>query len=289
MSDVLYFNGRWTTTAERVLGVEDRGFQFGDAVYEVFKFARKRPIFLIDHFRRMDRGLHDIEIRNPWTESSFARMAEELLERTAFDDGIVYMQVSRGESERAHFYPEDMKPTAIAYSRKFRFPDEAKKERGIRLSTSPDLRWKECHVKSVNLLANALAKKHAQRASADEALLVGDGVVREGASSSFFVVVKGRVTTHPLDAHILPGVVRDRVIGLALSSKIRVDERPIRETELFDLDEAFITSTTMGVMPVAEIDGRVIGNSRRGEITTRLQQLLDDLELSQISHQRATA
>ena len=287
MSDTLYINGRWTTTAERVLGIEDRGFQFGDAVYEVFKFLRKRPIFILDHFRRMERGLAEIDIRNPWNESSFNRMAEELLERTAFEDGIVYIQVSRGESERAHFYPDDMKPTAIAYSRKFRFPDEAKKERGIRLITTPDHRWQQCQVKSVNLLANALAKKRAQRASADEALLLDDGVVREGASSSFFVVVKGKVITHPLDHHILPGVVRDRAIALALAAKIRVDERPIRETELFDLDEVFITSTTMGVMPVAEIDGRVIGNSRRGEITTRLQGLFDDLERSEISQPRA--
>jgi D-alanine transaminase len=215
-------------------------------------------------------------------------MAEELLERTAFEEGIVYVQVSRGESERAHFYPDDMKPTAVAYSRKFRFPDEAKKERGIRLITAPDQRWKQCQVKSVNLLANVIAKKRAQRAAADEALLVGDGLVREGASSSFFVVIEERVITHPLDEHILPGVVRDRVIRLALASKIRVDERPIRETELLDLEEAFITSTTMGVMPVAEIDGRVIGNSRRGEITTRLQRLFDDLERSESSERPAT-
>jgi D-alanine transaminase len=288
MSDVLYFNGKWMTTADRVLGVEDRGFQFGDAVYEVFKFARKRPIFILDHFHRMERGLREIDIRIPWTEASFVRMADELLERTAFEEGIVYIQVSRGESERAHFFPDDMKPTAIAYSRKFRFPDDAKKEGGIRLITTPDQRWKQCQIKSVNLLPNALAKKRAQRALADEALLVGDGIVREGASSSFFVVIKGKMVTHPLDEHILPGVVRDRVIALAIASKTRVDERPIREPELFGLDEAFITSTTMGVMPVAEIDGRVIGNSRRGELTTRLQRLFDDLEVSEIS-QRAGA
>jgi D-alanine transaminase len=287
VNDVLYFNGRWTTTAERVLGVEDRGFEFGDAVYEVFKFLRKRPIFALDHFRRMDRGLREIDIRNPWNEITFTKTMEELLDRTPFESGIVYLQVSRGESERAHFYPDDMAPTAIAYSRRFNFPDQTKKERGVRLITAPDLRWKRCDVKSVNLLANSLAKKRAQRAAADEALLVGDGLVREGASSSFFVVVKGRVITHPLDEHILPGVVRDRAIGLALAAKVRVDERPIRETELLDLDEAFITSTTMGVMPVTEIDGRVIANSRRGEITTRLQRLFDDLELSEISQNRA--
>jgi D-alanine transaminase len=216
-------------------------------------------------------------------------MVEELLDRTAFEEGIVYLQVSRGESERAHFYPDDMKPTAIAYSRRFRFPDTAKKERGIRLITASDLRWKLCQVKSVNLLANVLAKKRAQRASADEALLVENGEVREGASSSFFVVLQGRLITHPLDEHILPGVVRDRVIGLALAAKIRVDERPLRETELVHLDEAFITSTTMGVMPVAEIDGRVIANSRRGEITSQLQSLFDDLETNETSQRAAEA
>jgi D-alanine transaminase len=287
MTDVLYFNGRFTTTDERVLRVEDRGFQFGDAVYEVFKFVHKRPIFLQDHFRRLERGLRDIEMRSPWDELGFARTVDQLLERTSFDDGIVYVQVSRGESERAHFYPDDMTPTAVAYSRRFRFPDQAKQERGIRLIATPDLRWKQCHVKSVNLLANSIAKKRAQRAGADEALLVEDGLVREGASSNFFVVAKGRVITHPLDAHILPGVVRERVIGLALADNIRVEQRPLRETELLDLDEAFITSTTMGVMPVTDIDGRVIGKGRRGEITTRLQRLFDDLELSEISQRAA--
>ena len=283
MNDVLYFNGRFTTTAERVLGVEDRGFQFGDAVYEVFKFLDRRPAFLLDHYRRMELGLHEIEIASPWDEAQFSSVMHELIERTSFAEGIVYIQVSRGEGERTHFYPDGMAPTVVAYSRVFRFPDAAKKERGIRAITTPDLRWKQCHVKSVNLLANALAKKRAQRAGADEALLLGDGFVREGGSSSFFVVKGGRAITHPLDEHILPGVVRDHVIALALSARIRVDERPLREDELFHLDEAFITSTTQGVMPVAEIDERVIGNGRRGEVTSTLQQLFDQMESRQIA------
>lgn len=278
MADVLYFNGRFTTTDEPVLRVEDRGFQFGDAVYEVFKFLEKRPIFLRDHYRRMERGLREIEIRLPWSENEFEDVVRRLLDRTAFADGVVYVQVSRGETERAHFWPDRITPTVVAYSRAFRFPDAARKERGIRVVTTGDSRWQYCNVKSVNLLGNAIAKKHAQRAGADEAILMADGFVREGASSNFFAVKHGYLVTHPLDEHILPGVVRDRVIGLALSSRIRVDERPLREAELFDLDEAFITSTTQGVMPVAEIDGRVIGNSRRGEITAQLQRAFDELE-----------
>ena len=275
MADALYFNGRFTTTDERVLGVEDRGFQFGDAIYEVFKFLGQRPILMLDHFHRLERGLREIEIRNPWDEASFRRMVDDLLARTAFRDGIVYIQVSRGEGERTHFYSDSMQPTALAYSRRFVFPDAAKKERGILVMTTADLRWKQCQVKSVNLLANTLAKKKAQRAGAHEAILVEEGTIREGASASFFVVRGGTVITHPLDEHILPGVVRDRVIGLALAAKIGVDQRPLRQAELFDLDEAFITNTTMGVMPVTEIDGRVIGNSRRGEVTAELQRLFD--------------
>lgn len=278
MADVLYFNGRFTTTDEPVLRVEDRGFQFGDAVYEVFKFVDKRPIFLFDHYRRMERGLSEIEIRQPWSENEFEGVMRELLDRTAFADGIVYVQVSRGAAERAHFWPDQITPTVVAYSRSFRFPDASRKERGFRVVTTGDSRWQFCNLKSVNLLGNAIAKKQAQRAGADEAILMADGFVREGASSNFFVVKSGYLVTHPLDEHILPGVVRDRVIGLALASKIRVDERPLREAELFDLDEAFITSTTQGVMPVTEIDGRVIGNSRRGEITAQMQRAFDELE-----------
>ncbi len=278
MPDVLYFNGRYTTTDERVLGVEDRGFQFGDALYEIFKFIGKRPIFLAEHYRRLERGLRDVEIRNPWPEDAFAKTVHELLARTAFEDGIIYIQISRGEAERAHFWPDQSEPTVVAYSRVFRFPDAAKKERGIKVITTEDRRWHMCNVKSVNLLGNAIAKKQAQRAGADEAILMADSFVREGASSSFFAVRNGGVITHSLDEHILPGVVRDRVIGLALAAKIRVDERPLREAELFDLDEAFITSTTQGVMPVTEIDGRVIGNRRRGPVTTELQTRFDRLE-----------
>jgi D-alanine transaminase len=278
VSDILYINGRFTTTDERVIGVEDRGFQFGDAIYEVFKFLGKRPIFLSEHYSRMEKGLREIEIRVPWDETQFGDVIRELLARTAFDDGIVYVQITRGESERKHFYPDDLTPTVVAYSRAFTFPDAAKKSRGIALVTADDLRWKNCNVKSVNLLANAIAKKKAQRAGADEALFLDHGLVREAASSSFFGIRGGTVITHPLDEHILPGVVRDRVVSLALANRIRVDERPMREAELFELDEAFITSTTLGVMPVASIDGRAI---RRGDITPALQRLFDDEEARQ--------
>jgi D-alanine transaminase len=283
LSDVLYFNGRFTTTEERVLGVEDRGFQFGDAIYEVFKFVSRRPAFMLDHYRRLCAGLRAIEIPSPWDEARFVAVMTELLERTAFESGIVYIQITRGEGERAHFYPENLEPTVVAYSRKLVFPDAAKKERGIRVITTADQRWLHCDVKSVNLLANVLAKKKAQRAGADEPLLIRDGLVHEGSSASFFGVKGGRIVTHPLDENILPGVVRDHAVRLAVTERIPLAERPLREAELFDLDEAFITSTTQAVMPVAFIDGRAIGSGRRGRITERLQLAFDAEERADMS------
>jgi D-alanine transaminase len=283
MSDILYINGRFTTTDERVLGVEDRGFLFGDAVYEVFKFLGKKPIFLAGHWRRLERGLRAIEIPLPWDERSFTGTMHDLLARTAFGDGIVYIQVSRGEAERTHFYREDMQPTVVAYSRRYTFPDAAKKEQGIRLITQRDVRWRHCDVKSVNLLANALAKKAAQRAGFNEALLVDDGLVREGASSNLFAVLGGRVVTHPLDEHILPGVTRDHAIALARERGIAVDERVISVAELAAASEVFVTATTLGVMPVVQIDDRVCSDGVRGAITTELQRAIDAAEANEIS------
>jgi D-alanine transaminase len=273
LNDVLWFNGRFTTTEERVLRVEDRGFLFGDAVYEVFKFFDRGPVFFREHWQRLERGLAAIEIPNPWDETSFTDTMRELIARTDFDDGIAYIEVSRGEGERSHTWAEGMTPNAIAFSRRHTFPDAAKKEHGIRLVTEEDLRWRHCDVKSVNLLANILAKQKAQRAGGDEALLVDDGVVRECSHSSFFIVKDGSVITHPLDCHILPGVTRDRVIALAGE---RIEERYFGLEEVAAADEVFATSTSLAVMPVRQVDD---GPQRtRGAVTLELQRLLDAAE-----------
>jgi D-alanine transaminase len=273
MNDVLWFNGRFTTTEERVLKVEDRGFLFGDAIYEVFKFFDRGPVFFHEHWLRLTRALAAIEIPNPWDEQSFRETMRALIDRTEFDDGIVYIEVSRGEGERSHAWPEGLKPTAIAFSRRHTFPDTAKKERGIRLVTEEDLRWRHCDVKSVNILANILAKQKAQRAGGDEALLVDDGVVRECSHSSFFIVKDGRVITHPLDCHILPGVTRDRLIALAGDW---IDERFFGLDEVATADEVFATSTSLAVMPVRQIDDGPLRT--RGPVTLELQRRLDEAE-----------
>jgi D-alanine transaminase len=275
MGDALFFNDRFTTTDEPVISVEDRGFQFGDAVYETIKFLQGTILFGADHFRRLQQSLQEISIIHPWSEATFLETMGQLLDRTSFNDGIVYVQISRGVEERSHFYAEGMQPTTVAYSRRFSFPGAERKQNGIGVITTEDTRWKLCNVKSVNLLGNVMAKKIAERAGGDEALLVSGDEVREGASSSFFGVLEGRLITHPADCRVLPGVVRHHVIDFARALAIPFEERPLRVAELTNLDEAFITNTTQGVMPVTRIDGKAVGYGRRGGLTERLQVLFD--------------
>lgn len=279
MADVLWFNGRWTTTDQPVLGVEDRGLQFADSIYEVMRFSNRRPSFNLRHFRRMQRALAEMQIPAPWRDDdTYARHIAELLERTTFDSGIIYIQVTRGESERNHVHPGDMKPNTIMYSRRFVFPDQAKKERGAAVITQPDMRWGRCDLKTTNLLPAVLAKQAAQAKGAQEAILIRDGRITEGAATSFFGVRDGKVLTHPLDEKILPGVVREVTLELARSAGIPVEERPVRSDELPSLEEAFLSSTTQGVLPITTIDGRWVAGGKKGAVTERLQQMFDDAE-----------
>ncbi|MFA6955737.1 MAG: aminotransferase class IV [Thermoanaerobaculia bacterium] len=282
--DVLWFNGRWTTTDEPVVSVEDRGFQFGDAVYEVLRFRRGVPMLVERHYSRLARCLEILEIRSPWSRDAFAALLRELLARSSFDEGLVYLQVTRGVAPRNHAWGAQIEPTALAYSRAFTFPSEEKSRDGIALLSMPDNRWARCDLKTTNLLANVLAKNRATRDGAGEVLYVGRDEVTECSSSSFFAVVNGELVTREDGAAILPGTVRDAVVEFAREAGLTVHRRPVLVSELDSADELFITSTSQGVMPVSSIDG---GRARvRGPVTARMQQLLSRLEDEEIERWR---
>ncbi len=283
--DVLWFNGRWTTTDEPVVRVEDRGFQFGDSVYEVLRFRKGAPILVDRHRARLSRCLSLLEIASPWSAEAFERLLGELLERTPFADGLVYLQVTRGVAPRLHAWPEGIEPTALAYSRAFAFPSEEKLRDGISVVTLAENRWKRCDLKTTNLLANVIAKNEAARASAGEVIYVDGDSTTECASSSLFAVVDGMLVTHADDTRILAGTVRDAVIDLALANGMSVDRRSIRVAELWSADELFITSTSQGVMPVSSIAGS--SPRQRGPVTERLQRLLGQLEETEIERWHA--
>jgi len=281
MADVLWFNGRFTTTDEPVLTVEDRGLLFGDAIYEVLKFTGRAPILARAHWARLGRSLEMLEIPNPWTAAAFAAVLEGILARTEFEDGIIYLQVSRGCGTRSHAWPEGMTPVAFAYSSRFRFPDEAMRTGGVTIVTMPESRWARCEIKSVNLLPNAISKTAARRAGAHEALYVDGGNVVEGSSSNLFVVLDGEIVTHEKGSGLLPGTVRDAVIGLAGEAGLAVHERAPLLADLDRASEIFLTSTTSSVLPVASVDGRRVGNGTRGPVAERLQKAFGALEVKE--------
>jgi D-alanine transaminase len=205
--------------------------------------------------------------------------------RTSFDDGLVYLQVTRGVAPRAHAWGATVEPTALAYSRAFAFPSEERARAGVALVTMPDNRWARRDLKTTNLLANVLAKNRASRVGAGEVLYVDGNEVTECSSSSFVAVVKGELVTRADTEEILPGTVRDAVLDLARDAGIAVRRRPVFVSELASSDELFITSTSQGVMPVSSVDG---GSARsRGPLTARLQQLLARLEEDEIERWRA--
>jgi len=278
MADVLWFDGRFTTTDEPVFTVRDRAVLFGDAVYEVLKFVDRSPTLVEAHWKRLCRSLALLEIGNPWSESAFRELLAEILRRTEHESGIIYLQVTRGGGERSHVWQDDLPPVGFMYVSAFRFPDETMRRDGVSVITLPDSRWASCEIKSVNLLPNVLAKKAAKRAGAAEAIFVDDDRVVEGGSSNVFLVMDSRVVTHPRDQSILPGTVRDAVIELAREEGITVEERPPLVAELERAEEIFLTSTTLSVLPVTRVDGRAVGRGTRGPVTERLQRAFSRVE-----------
>jgi len=270
---LVYLNGNYVPRAEAVVSVDDRGFLFGDGVYEV---TRARGGRLVDHARhaaRLDAGLRALRLAPQGFSGDGVRaIAERLLAENGMTAGeaLVYQQVTRGAiAPRTHHYPVGVAPTVYVSVTAFTPPDEIR-ARGVRVITVPDLRWRRCDLKTVNLLPNVMAKQQAVEADAYEAIMLRDGVVTEGSTVSLFGVVDGVVRTHPLDSAVLPGVTRAVVLELARAEGLPVDERALSEAELRGAAELFITSTSNDVMPVVQVDGATVGAGTPGPIARRL-------------------
>lgn len=277
MSAPLFFNGRYTTTDERVLGVEDRGFQYGDGVYEVVKYRDGRLLLVAEHLERLAYGLGELGIPPPLDDRQWRTVFEELVRLSEAPDGTVYLQVTRGEVPRTNHPPLEASPTVVAYARPLTFAGPEQRRRGVATIIVPDLRWLRCDIKSVNLLGNVMARQACRRHGADEALLIRDGVVREGAHSNLFAVLDGAVVTHPADHSILGGTVRGQVMKLAAAAGFAVVEQALGVSDLDRAQELFLTSTTLGVMPIRWVDGR---EHPPGPVAWRLGELLEEFETS---------
>jgi D-alanine transaminase len=276
--DIVYVNGAFVPRTEARVSVEDRGFVFGDGVYEVLRIINGRPFAARFHNERLRRSLEGIRISLAGKDSpeSLTEIGRNLLEQNGLLQGeaTLYMQVTRGATTRAHnFPPPEVPPTVyISVARFTPYSDFARN--GAAAITHPDLRWGRCDLKTLNLLPNVLASQAAKERGTFEAMLIRDGIVTEGTKTNFFGVLDGTLRTHPCDDHILPGITRSILSELARELNVDLDETPIRAAEIPLLSELFLSGTTTDVMPVVSLDDKPVGNGKPGEITRKLQRVL---------------
>lgn len=261
------------------IDLEDRGYQFGDGIYEVIRFYDGILFEWEAHFERFVRSARELMIPLPVDLDDLYQNLVSLVTESGTADGFVYMQVTRGVAPRAHHFPEKPKPVLVAYVREMMRPEEHL-VMGIRAITVEDIRWLRVDIKSLNLLGNVLAKQKAIESDAHEAILVRDGWVTEGSSSNVFAIRGKQCLTHPANRLILNGITRQVVIRLLESTELILQETPFAREELLQMDEVFITSTGDEVCPVVQIDGQLIGNGRPGLYTRQLQSAFKSLIFS---------
>jgi D-alanine transaminase len=267
-----YVNGRYLQHGAAAVHIEDRGYQFGDGVYEVIPVAGGRAVDEGPHLDRLERSLSELRIDMPVPRRSLQLICEEMLRRNGLRNGLVYIQVTRGVAPRNHSFPEDAHPSLVITTKRMDFSSQPKFDNGVPVITVPDQRWKRRDIKTTNLLPNCLAKQEAVEAGAYEALQVdSDGNVTEGTSSNAWIVTRdGRLVTRHLSSDILHGVTRRTILAIATEEGVRFDERPFSVHEVIDAKEAFVTSATSFVTPVIRIDGKPIGDGKPGPLTRRL-------------------
>lgn len=283
MSRIAYVNGHYLPHKRASIHIEDRGFQFADAVYEVIAVRRGRLIDEGMHLRRLHRSLGELRIAAPMSDAAMRAVMAEVVRRNRVMDGMLYLQVSRGSAPRDFAFPHHVKPSLVMTSRPTRGPAPRLIEVGVGVITIDDIRWARPDIKSVSLLPNAIGKQRAKEAGAYEAWQVdAAGNVTEGTSSNAWIITgAGEVITRQADTRILNGITRIGLLGLLEGEGLRVVERPFSVAEAKSAREAFLTSTTNFVLPVVSIDGTPIGNGHPGSIVRKLRQVYDDYAVAQ--------
>jgi len=274
MSRLLYLNGEFIAEDQARISVMDRGFLFGDGVYEVIPAYAGLPFRLREHLDRLNNSLAAIRMAPPLDHEQWSKILHRLLEQRGSEDQQIYLQVTRGAyGKRLHAIPEQVKPTVLAMAGPINRRDPDLVARGLSVITLEDIRWKRCDIKAITLLANILAQSQAREEGADEAILVRDGLANEGTASNLFMVKDGLVITPPKSPHLLPGITRDLVLELAMDDGIPHAEAVISTDELETADEIWITSSTREVMPVTRLNGKPVANGRPGPMWERMDAL----------------
>lgn len=278
MSEIVYLNGEFMPLENARIPVLDRGFIFGDGVYEVIPVYSGNPFRLPEHLARFERSHQAIRIPNPLNDADWTRLINDLIARNAGEDQSVYLQVTRGVARRDHAFPADTKPTVFGMSSPLSTPAPEVVENGVAAITTVDFRWLKCDVKSTSLLGNCLLRQAAADAGAVEVVMFRDGFLTEGSSSNVFVVKAGVILAPPKNNLVLPGITYDVVIELAQAHGLPLEVRPITESEVRAADEIWVTSSTKEVLAVTTLDGKAVGNGKPGALFRRMHQLYQDFK-----------
>ena len=276
MSRIVYVNGAYLPEEEATVSVFDRGFLFADGVYEVTSVLDGKLVDFAGHAARLRRSLAELDMAAPASEAELLEIHRELAARNGLEEGLIYLQVTRGAADRDFGWPEGLAPTLVLFTQSKRLLDSPAADTGITVISIPDRRWGRRDIKTVQLLYPAMGKMMAKAAGADDAWMVEDGAVTEGTSNNAYIVTGGRIVTRHLGEEILHGITRAAVLKFAREAQMEVEERPFTLAEAQAADEAFVTSASTFVTPVVEIDGVHVGGGAPGPVARRLREIYLD-------------
>ena len=266
----VYLNGKFVPLSEAHVPVLDRGFIFGDGIYEVVPAYNRKPFRWTQHLERLRRSLDKIQIANPMDDAGWTGLVDELISKHPWENQFVYMQITRGVARRDHAFPADSTPTVFAMSSEFSKPTNDVLQNGVATITLKDERWLNCDIKSVSLLGNVLARQAAVNEDAMECIMFRDGFMTEGAASTIWVVRNGHVLVPIRDRRILEGIRIGLIESLCEDEGLSLEQRDITREEVLDAEELIISSATKEVLPITSLDGKPVGTGKPGPIFKRL-------------------
>ena len=270
---MIYLNGEFMPIEQARISVLDRGFIFGDGVYEVIPSYSRRPFRLPEHLARLRASLDAIRIANPYDDARWSELVARIIAGNPWEDQNVYLQITRGVAKRDHAFPKGLTPTVFLMASELVTPSAELMKTGAPAIVLPDFRWLRCDIKSTSLLGNCLLRTLATEQDCAEAILVRDGELTEASASNVFVVKNGTVLTPPKSHLILPGITYDVVLEILRANALPHEIRPVKESELRSADEVWITSSSREVLPITTLDGRPVGAGRPGPVGLRVHAL----------------
>jgi D-alanine transaminase len=276
MMNIVYLNNKFLPADQACVPVLDRGFIFGDGVYEVIPAYGKKLFRLDQHLKRLQNSLDAVRIPNPLSNADWATMLNELIAQNHGDDQSLYFQVTRGSAERDHAMPADPVPTVFAMSNALHAVSKKIREHGVAAITRDDIRWQRCHIKAISLLPNILLRQEALDNDAAEAILIRDGLATEGAASNLFAVIDNVLTTPPTGPFLLPGITRDLILELATANGIAHQQKDISADDLQYADEIWLSSSTKEILPVTRLDDSPVADGKPGPLFQKMLALYQD-------------